>query len=155
MSPPNPDLHRTMRTAEPACVAAVILGCAFKIMHWPGAAALIIMGGGSLALFYFPLGFRTLPAPKPTDQWPWLTWLAGAALCVAMFGLVFFMQRWPNSGPLMLSGAIACGAVALAATWVRFKHQRLDMYADGLLVRCLILGMLAFFLWAAFLGLPR
>lgn len=149
------DLQPTLRTVELVCVAAVIAGCAFKVMHWPGASALMVSGGGALALFYFPLGYRTLPAPKRTDQLPWLTWVAGAALCTVLFGLVAFLQRWPYSGPLMLGGAIGCGAVALVAPVVRYKHQRLGMYCDGLLVRCMLLGTLAFFLWKAFLGLPR
>lgn len=144
-----------MRTAELVCVAAVIIGCAIKILHWPGAAALIVAGGGSLALFYFPFGYRTLPAPKQMDQLPWLTWLAGAALCAVLCGLVAFLQRWPYSGPLMLAGSIGCGAVVLVAAVVRYQHQRLDMYCDGMLVRCMLLGTLAFFMWATFLGLPR
>lgn len=149
------ELQPTVRTAELVCVAAVIAGCAFKIMHWPGAYALVLAGGCALALFYFPFGYRTLPAPKRTDQWPWLTWVAGAALCTTLFGLVAFMLRWPHGGPLMLCGAIGCGAVALIAAVVRYKHQRLDMYCDGLLIRCLLLGALALFLWANFQGKPR
>lgn len=144
-----------MRNLELVCVAAVITGCAFKIMHWPGAAMLIVSGGCLLALSYFPFGYRSLPAPKQMDQLPWLTWLAGAALCAALSGLVAFMLRWPFSGPLMLAGAIGCGAVVLIVAVVRHKHQRLDMYCDGLLVRCLLLGTLAIFIWENFLGKPR
>ncbi|MBS1546428.1 MAG: hypothetical protein JST38_09345 [Bacteroidetes bacterium] len=72
-----------------------------------------------------------------------------------MVGPVFFMQRWPNNGPLMLAGVIACGTVIPVAAVARYKHQRLDMYCDGLLVRCVLLGLLAWFIRATFQGLPR
>ena len=151
----KPDLRRTMRTTELVSITFVITGCAFKIMHWPGAAWLLILGGWSLALYYFPFGFRTLPAPRQTDQQPWLTWTAGLALFTVVNGLVFFMQRWPFSGPLMLGGVTACAVVVTVAAVVRYRHPRLDMYCDGLLLRCLILGLLAFFLWSNFMGKPR
>lgn len=144
-----------MRTTELVLAAAVVLGCIFKIMHWPGAGALIISGGGGLALFYFPFGFRTLPAPRPTDQILWTTVLGGAALSVALLGQVFFMQRWPNSAAWLLMGAIACAASLLVGLVLRYKHPRLDIYFDGLLIRCFVLGGLAFTLWALFSGMPR
>ncbi|MBL7963568.1 MAG: hypothetical protein JNM31_06955 [Flavobacteriales bacterium] len=144
-----------MRTTELTFIAAVTLSCVFKIMHWPGAAFLIVIGGGSLALFYFPLGFRTLPAPKPTDQILWLTIPAGAALCVASCGIVAFLQRWPHSATMLVTGSIACALSAVVALWLRYKHPRQDIYLDGILVRCLVVGMIAITLWKLYSGKPR
>lgn len=155
MAKAKPELHRTMHTMELACVAAVIAGCAMKILHWPGAAALIVAGGGSLALFYFPFGYRVLPAPKPTDQLPWLSWVSGAALCTALSGLVAFLQRWLFSGSLMLAGGIGCAVLVPVVLVMRYRHPHLGMYCDGLLVRSMIIGLLVLFLHTAFLGLPR
>ncbi|MBL7947200.1 MAG: hypothetical protein JNN32_14140 [Flavobacteriales bacterium] len=144
-----------MRTAELALAGAVIIGCIFKIQHWPGAAFLFVIGGGGLALFYFPFGFRTLPAPKPTDQILWMTVLGGACLSAALSGLVAFLQRWPHNKELLVCGAIACAVSLMAALVLRYKHPRLDIYLDGLIVRCLVLGGLAITLWTLFAGKPR
>lgn len=144
-----------MRTTELALIGAVILGCIFKIQHWPGAGPLFVVGGGALAFFYFPFGFRTLPAPKQTDQVLWMTLLGGACLCAAMFGFLFFMQRWPYSAVLLLAGAVVCATGFLIGLVMRSKHPRLDIYFDGLLIRCLVLGGLAFTLWSLFAGKPR
>lgn len=144
-----------MRIAELALTALVILGCIFKIQHWPGAAFLLISGGGGLALFYFPFGFRTLPAPKPTDQVLWMTLLGGVSLCAALGGEVAFLQRWPHSAILLLAGAIACAVSLVVVLVLRYKHPRLDIYFDGLLIRCLVLGGLAITLWELFAGKPR
>lgn len=144
-----------MRTTELVLAALVIVGCMFKIMHWPGANILIISGGGGLALFYFPFGFRSLPSPKPTEQILWMTLLGGASLCSALFGTVFFLLRWPHSAALMLTGAIACAVSLIAGLVLRYRHPRLDIYFDGLLIRCLVLGGLAYTLWELFSGKPH
>ena len=144
-----------MRTTELILIAMVMLGCGFKFMHWPGASFLIVMGGCALALFYFPFGFRTLPAPKPTDQILWMSLLGGLSICIALLGLVSFLMRWANNPILLACGAIACAPALIAGGALRFKRPRFDIYLDGLLIRCLILGLLAFAMWFLFVGKPR
>ena len=92
-----------MRTTELVLIVLIVLGCIFKIQHWPGAGVLYVTGGCGLALFYFPFGFRTLAAPKPTDQILGMTVFGGVALSIALSGLIAFMQRWPHSAVLMLA----------------------------------------------------
>ena len=144
-----------MRTTELALVAAVMLGCIFKFMHWPGASALIFSGGCLLALFYFPFGFRTLPAPKPTDQILWMTVLGGASLGTTLFGLVAFLLRWQSNSTVMVAGSAACAVSLLAGVVLRSRYPRLDIYLEGLLIRFIVLGGLAFSLWFLFSGKPR
>lgn len=144
-----------MRTIELALVATIILGCVFKLQHWPGTGVLIVLGGGLLALFYFPFGFRTLPAPKATDQVLWMSLAGGAALCVAMAGVLAFLQRWPYSTELLVIGQFGCAASLLLGLVLRYKRPRLDIYVEGLLIRCLVVGGLAFTLWSLFSGKPR
>lgn len=143
-----------MRTTELAFTAAVMLGCLFRIQHWIGAGFLILFGGSLLALFYFPFGFRTLPAPKPTDQLPWFSVLSGIALCTVVFGHVAYLLRWPHHGTVLMTGALGCGLALLTGLVLRRKHPRLDIYLDGLLMRCFVLGALAFTLLNLFDGRP-
>lgn len=143
-----------MRTTELAFTAAVMLGCFFRIQHWTGAGLLILIGGSLLALFYFPFGFRTLPAPKPTDQLPWFSVLSGIALCTVVFGHVAYLLRWPHHGTVLMTGALGCGLALLTGLVLRRKHPRLDIYLDGLLMRCFVLGALAFTLLNLFDGRP-
>lgn len=143
-----------MRITELTLTATVILGCILKIMHWPGANVLVIAGGGGLALFYFPFGFRSLPVPKPTDQILWMT-LLGASLCAALCGEVAFLLRWPHSAQLLLIGAVGCAVSLLVGSVLRYKHRRLDIYFDGRLIRCFVLGGLAITLFTFFAGKPH
>lgn len=144
-----------MRTTELILLALIMLGCIFKIQHWPGAGAFMVFGGGGLALFYFPFGWRTLASPKATDQLLWLTVLGGGASCIALGGLLAFFQHWPYSAQLMQLGTLACAITLALAILIRFKHPRLDLYVDGLMVRCGVLGGLAFSVWVLFSGRPH
>jgi hypothetical protein len=143
-----------MRTSELAFTVAVMLGCFFRIQHWIGAGFLILFGGSLLALFYFPFGYRTLPAPKRTDQLLWFSLLGGMALCTVVFGLVAYLLRWPLHDTVLMAGALGCGLVLLIGLVLRFKHPRLDIYLDGMLLRCFVLGALAFTLLNLFDGVP-
>ncbi len=144
-----------MRTTELVLIVLIVLGCILKIQHWPGAGVLYVTGGCGLALYYFPFGFRTLAAPKPTDQILGMTVFGGVALSIALSGLIAFMQRWPHSAVLMLAGAIVSAVVMMVGLVLRYRQPRLDIYLDGLLVRCLVLGGLAFILWELFSGKPH
>ncbi len=108
-----------------------------------------------MAISYFPFGIRTLPAPKPTDQIPWMSMLGGAMLCLAMSAVVAFLQRWPHSRTLLVCGAIGCAVTLLVSVYLRYKRPRLRAYFSGLLVRSLVLGLLAIILWDLFAGKPR
>jgi hypothetical protein len=123
-------------------------------MHWTGAGFLILLGGSLLALFYFPFGFRTLAAPKQTDQLLWFSLLGGIALCTVVFGFVAYLLRWPHNSTVLLSGALACGIALLTGVVLRYKHPRLDIYLNGLLMRCFVLGALACTLLNLFDGAP-
>ena len=116
---------------------------------------MFVIGGGALALVYFPFGFRTLPAPKPTDQILWMTVVGGFSLCLGVSGTIAFMQRWPHSDRLLVVGSIACAVALLVGLVMRYKHPRLDIYFDGLLIRCAVLGGLAITLWGLFAGKPH
>ena len=136
-------------------IAMVVVSCIFKVQHWPGAGVLYVSGGYGLALFYFPFGYRTLPAPIPTDQMLWMTLLAGVSMCTALSGMVAFLQRWPHSAALMLAGSVACAVALMVVVILRARHPRMDIYLDGLLVRCLVLGGLAYTMWELFAGRPH
>ncbi|MGV3636337.1 MAG: GldL-related protein [Flavobacteriales bacterium] len=144
-----------MRTTELVLIVLVMLGCIFKILHWPGAAVMLVVGAAGLALLYFPFGWRTLPSPKPMDHVLWMTLLGGAAACTAVSGVLAFLQHWPHSADLMIAGAFGCAAVVPVALVLRSKHPRLNIYLDGLLIRCVVLGGLAFTLWELFAGKPH
>lgn len=132
-----------MRITELLLAAGVMLGILFKLLYWMGGNMLIVFCGCALALYYFPFGYRTLPSPTRRDQIPWLSLSTGAALFAALVGLVGHMHFWPGSHILLVGGAIACALMLPAAALMRPRHRNLDVYLDGLMLRCLAMGALA------------
>ncbi|MFT3884396.1 MAG: hypothetical protein QM724_02890 [Flavobacteriales bacterium] len=144
-----------MRNAEIAFALAVVVGLLFKIMHWPGASVLIVSGGGLLALFYFPFGYRTLPTPRAADQLIWLSLLGGLSLCAALSAQMAFILHWPFSRFLLTMAVAGCGVSLLAATVIRYRNNRLDLYLEGIILRCLVLGFLALVILVLFSNQAR
>ena len=132
-----------MRTPNSYRSPMVILGCIFDPAHWPGGEALILVGVGALALFYFPFGFRA-GGPKPTGQFRWMSSAAAGG--------------WPDvplavqqDRLLAVLASVGCGFVAAGGA---YKQPRLDIYLDGLLIcRCSVVGLV--FLHLLFAGKPH
>ena len=79
----------------------VIAGTIFKINHWPGAGILLILGLGTLVLFFLPLALRNHYNAEKNRQTLLLhivTWLT----CLIVFtSMLFKIQHWPLAGILM------------------------------------------------------
>jgi len=79
----------------------VIAGTIFKINHWPGAGQLLILGIGTLVLFFLPLALRNHYNAEKNKQTLLLhivTWLT----CFIVFtSMLFKIQHWPFAGILM------------------------------------------------------
>ena len=84
-----------------------------------------------------------------------MTLLGGASLGTTLFGLVAFLLRWQSNSTVMVAGSAACAVSLLAGVVLRSRYPRLDIYLEGLLIRFIVLGGLAFSLWFLFSGKPR
>ncbi|MBL0328210.1 MAG: hypothetical protein IPP64_02015 [Bacteroidetes bacterium] len=77
-------------------VTTIILGSLFKLMHWPGAGAMLVLGIGSLALIFIPLMFilKTKDESSKRDKLILgLGSLIGICLCLAT---LFTVMHWPT-----------------------------------------------------------
>jgi hypothetical protein len=77
-------------------VTATILGSLFKIMHWPGAGPMLVLGIGSLGLIFLPLMFilKTKDESSKRDKLILaVSSLIGICLCCAT---LFAVMHWPT-----------------------------------------------------------
>ena len=83
-------------------LSLIALGTAFKIMHWPGAAPLLILGFLILCFVFFPsaLYLNYNPVKKNIGA-NLFAFLGGTAL---MLGILFKTMHWPMSGLLLIIG---------------------------------------------------
>ncbi|MBA3706317.1 MAG: hypothetical protein H0W84_10610, partial [Bacteroidetes bacterium] len=78
-------------------VIALIAGSFFKIMHWPGASILLVLGIGGISLIFLPLMFllKTKDSNSKRDKLiVAISSVIGILLCLAT---LFSVMHWPGA----------------------------------------------------------
>ena len=82
------------------------LGSFFKIMHWPGASVMIIMGAFSFAFIFIPL-LIFIKFKEDSFLFDKFIYSIGIALgTTLMTGFIFKLMYWPWATVLMLSSIL-------------------------------------------------
>lgn len=83
-----------------------IVGALFKIMHWPGASIIMVLGFMTVVLgflpLYFILSYRE-QTEKPNVIFPIVGYLS---LLIVFTGAVFKIMHWPGAGMLLRASVI-------------------------------------------------
>lgn len=83
-----------------------IIGALFKIMHWPGASIIMVLGFMIVVLgflpAYFILSYRE-QTEKPNIIFPLVGYLS---LLIVFTGAVFKIMHWPGAGMLLRASVI-------------------------------------------------
>ena len=104
----------------------IVSGSLFKIMHWPGAAVMIILGSFSFAFLFIPLiilkKFKEESFSK--DQ---IIYSLGIILgTVLELGFIFKIMHWPMATVLMLSSIILFNFLYVPAYFIsRYNRDEL------------------------------
>ena len=104
----------------------IVSGSLFKIMHWPGAAVMIILGSFSFAFLFIPLiilkKFKEESFLK--DQ---IIYSLGIILGTVLgLGFIFKIMHWPMATILMLSSIILFNFLYVPAYFIsRYNRDEL------------------------------
>ena len=104
----------------------IVSGSLFKIMHWPGAAVMIILGSFSFAFLFIPLiilkKFKEESFLK--DQ---IIYSLGIILGTVLgLGFIFKIMHWPMATVLMLSSIILFNFLYVPAYFIsRYNREEL------------------------------
>ena len=104
----------------------IVSGSLFKIMHWPGAAVMIIIGSFSFAFLFIPLiilkKFKDESFSK--DQ---IIYSLGIILGTVLgLGFIFKIMHWPMATVLMLSSIILFNFLYVPAYFIsRYNRDEL------------------------------
>ena len=102
------------------------LGSFFKIMHWPGAAVMIIMGAFSFAFIFIPL-LIFIKSKEVSFLFDKFIYSIGIALgTILMVGFIFKLMHWPWATVLMLSSTLIFNFVYIPLYFItRFNREEL------------------------------
>jgi hypothetical protein len=142
------NMKNTMKISGIAGTAMLGIAALFKIMHWPGAGILCILGGISLAFVFMPSALTVLWKETKSREKIFLYVTAFLAAMFFIAGVVFKIQHWPFAG-IILSLAAMTGVFlfipALVVDMLRNEPDRSGKTVSVLfavLLACYILGIL-------------
>lgn len=79
-----------------------IFGAIFKVMHWPGAGMLIVLGGLSFSLIFLPLMIVLKFKDEESKISKWVFSFGFLLAMGAATGTIFKIMHWPYANILML-----------------------------------------------------
>ncbi len=136
-------MKNTMKIS--AIAGTLLLGFAalFKIMHWPGAGIMIILGALALAFIFMPSALTVLW--KETHSGKRLFLYISAFIFGMLFiaGVVFKIQHWPSAG-LILSLAVAYGALLFLPALLTAKLKDQENRSKKIIYILGALGMFSY-----------
>ena len=102
------------------------LGSFFKIMHWPGASVMIIIGAFSFAFVFIPL-LISIKFKEVTFLFDKFIYSIGIALgTTLMVGFIFKLMHWPWATALMLSSIVIFNFIYIPLYFTsRFNREEL------------------------------
>ena len=100
------------------------LASIFKIMHWPGASVMIIIGAFSFAFIFIPL-LIFLKFKEVISLFDKFIYSIGVILgTILMVGFIFKLMHWPLATVLMLSSIVIFNFVYVPVYFLsRFKTE--------------------------------
>lgn len=142
------NMKKTMKISGIAGTAMLGIAALFKIMHWPLAGILCILGGITLAFVFMPSALTVLWKETKSRNKIFLYVTAFLASMFFIAGVVFKIQHWPLAG-ILLSLAALTGVFlfipALTANMLRNESDRFkkaNSVLFALTLACYILGIL-------------
>lgn len=138
-----------MKLAERVAWGMALLGILFRILHWPMAGLLTVIGISAAAVLYFPLGWALLGRPTRKDQLVPLSVLTGLVLSALSIGMLFKVQLWPRqmADLYLVMGLVGAVAVMAAILTLHSRNPGIEQYFQGLRRRLLLIGIPALVLY--------
>lgn len=100
-------MNTTLRISGLVSAISILAGSIFKIMHWPGANVMFVIGMFLMAVLFLPLFFALRYKQAESENKHLLLSIAGTIVGVlTALGIWFKMMHWPGAA-VMLNSAIA------------------------------------------------
>jgi len=79
-------------------------GCLFKIMHWPAAGIILVIGLVSLSLVFLPLAIGNMFKAGQVKRLRNFYILVAIVMAFNFTGVMFKIMHWPGAGVLLMIG---------------------------------------------------
>jgi hypothetical protein len=127
-----------------------MFGVLFKVMHWPWAGLLLILGWVFILFIFLPLLLIKKYRESETSKDKWIVTLGVVGLIIFELSTMFKLFHWPGAAVLMILGSIILVSVFLPLfTYTKFKQLK-QITGEYIF---LIIGTMFFILFSVLLAL--
>ncbi len=130
-------------------VVLTLLGIIFKVMHWPGASIMLVLGVATFGLLFIPLLILLKFKDEEETIDKWVLSIGLVLGMIASVGVLFKVMHWPGATYLIFS-SLTVFVLLYVPTYFITKYRRADLKFNTavnsvLMVAC---GSLLFALFA-------
>ncbi len=87
-----------------ACSILMLVGCMFKIMHWPGANIMILLSVFLFCFAFLPMALMNSYKAQTDGKYKMLHIVAFIVFAFCMMGVLFKVLHWPGASIFLLIG---------------------------------------------------
>lgn len=117
-------MKNTSKITGNIALAQIAIGALFKIMHWPGAGALLTLGFFALIAIFYPtaifIHYKETKASKGKKFLHISALIGGIAF---MAGVLFKIMHWPGAAPLLEAGWLIISLIFLPVLLIIKRQQ--------------------------------
>ncbi len=143
-----------IRKIEKVLVVVIIVGVLFKILHFPGAYPLIIIGVGSLSILYFlssvsnksvgATWIHNLFTDKDDNNLLVPNLVFGYVFSIGLIGILFKVMRYPGDRPMLTVAVIGFG-IAFLVSYFQLKDKFMEKVGPYFTRIFIIAGLVSIF----------
>ena len=112
-----------MRVIEKVLIILTVIGIAFKLLHYPGGGQFIVIGLFLLSILYFGFSWLLMRDRETKAMRLGIAIPAGLCLSILCAGIMFKLQYWPDTGPMLLAGTILTVSMLIVILAVRPREE--------------------------------
>ena len=133
-------MKKAMMISGGVSTVIFVFGCLFKLMHWQGASALIVLGIGLMSLVFLPLALLLKGKEKDNTAKDYLVLVSGALSGILYsMAVLFTVMHWPGSSVLWFS-TVGVGMLVFIPAYFLTNISRPEKKVNTVFTSVMLIG---------------
>jgi len=86
------------------CTILMLLGCMFKIMHWPGASIMLILSVFLFCFYFLPVALVSSYKSQEDGKYKNMHIITYIVFSICVMGVLFKVMHWPGASIFLMVG---------------------------------------------------
>lgn len=130
-------MKKTMMVSGTTAAILLIVGSFFKLMHWPGASILLVLGTVLLSLIFLPLLFLTKSKESSNNSEKAVLGIGALVGILYCLSTLFKVMHWPGSTYLWVSTVVLSAFVFIPVyffTGIKNEERKVNTIVTTILL---------------------